>query len=861
MYLKMNSRLPVLRMLIALVWMVPVCACFCWFTPIACAQTDERSDRLEAYLKSHGLNDLLIAHYHKQLIHTSEPALRQTIAEKLVTQYLIQIANSESSDQQTLIAKLEELTKQFPTIATLDVQLTLRRHQFLNSQAEFAQVYLTGTSDTNKNEIESDFEQLCTFYESTAKRLSDELKLLSDNESTSLDRNSDTLVKIETRLAEVTFYRAWSEYYFALLAEPNAANGQHIKQSERLFRDVLGIAQERPIDDVDSEWLDIESDVVCRAVAGLGMALAKRGDSKQRDACFEMLSDLRVPPEVVPLRHVWQFQAAAYARDLKLADSLASSYSKTVEYRDQSIEYWILIAQYAQTIKSTAPEQSSNLMQHAIAGSLRLGQFVALENAIEIDELDFDKMEAYGRWAQADMQFRAVEANEETDASYASVARLAEDSAEEFKENGAPAIDQARCLALAAWSYYRTRRWQTAADHFRTVYDLVTTTDTTFAADSLWMRIESLENIRNLGERTNSQWLAALDEYQRVFPHTKRAANARFKLTRAKTGNRSPDEIIAELQKTQKTDPNYAASQLEIARLYYQLWEDAASESAQQESQRDLQSFVSRLRKQVALPLEVRLKSAFLLNETYMRAGNVDQASKLLIGVAPLLESPDENDSIRAEYKYHLMQLARQKGETEKAEEHAREIVAINDQSPFAMSALTFLANQADQLLARANDANRKERLASAIDIYSRLSELMGNSQQAIKQNRNARIVLSKLASFRRQNGQPEKARELYESLLEAYPDSRTYLTEMAEIHTEQKQLEKGLELWNRLVIGTEEGSEPWYQAKYNQMLCLETTDRATAQKIMAQFTRLHPQPAEKWRQPIDELRSRLQDQ
>ena len=818
----------------------------------------QSSDPLGDYLKKHGLNDLLIVHYQKLLEKESSAGKQKTIAGKLVNQYLAQLSESDT-DNATTLDQLKKLTGQFPSLATFDVQLALNRYKFISIQRELAELRLSGKAELNEQQIKSQLDQLRSFYQTSSQQLSKEIKLLTDLDIELTSRDRSGLIRLETQQAEVIFYWAWSEYYRGVISGTRANAVGYIQKSNQLFRDVLGISHDANLAELDRDWLDLESGVVCRAIAGLAMVQTYRGDSRQRDACFDWLSSPRVPPKLSALRNVWQLQAAIFAGNYQWAIELVNSYTSTIDVTEQSIEYWILVAQTATTIPKVETEISDKLMQQAIAGSLRLGQFTAIEDLLDFEKTSLDSYGAYGRWAQADMRFREIESGKSKADGYITVVRLSEDAAKTLAENKAPSIDRGRCLALAAWSYYRARQWQSAAELFSTVYDLVKTIDSAFAADSLWMRIESLKNIKNLGERNASQWLAALDEYQRVFPHTDRAASARFELTRARTTNMSESEIINQLKKTPKNDPNYAASQLEIARLYYRIWQEASDETAQQDALDDLESFVNESINTSSLPTEVKLKASFLLNDCYLRSNNHDQTKQLLSNAKPLIETLEKNSSIRVEYLYQQMQLARQTGDLSTATSYARDMIAVDDQSAFAKSALTFLANQSDQGLSRATDATRPQLRKEAIDVYSRLSKLFGQNEQAIAKNRNARIVFSKLASLKREDGQTEQAAEMYQTLLAAFPKSRTYLTEMALIHMEQKQLDKALVIWNRLVAGIEEGTEPWYQAKYNQMLCLETTNLETAKKIFAQFQRLHPNPPEKWANEINQLGQRLE--
>jgi tetratricopeptide (TPR) repeat protein len=832
-------------------------ASFAGMTPSANAiQTD---DKFESYLKSHELTDLLIEYYERELATQTAANQRKILAGKLIDRYVAELTHSAAADNDRALVRLNELVLLHPDLSNTEIRITLTRFKFLNRQIELGNLLVSGKSEIPKTQLRDDFAEFVTIYKTTGQQLENEINLLAESTTRQLSSEGKSRSQLESQLSEVMFYRAWCEYYSALLADSPSVINDYITQSDRLFRDFLGLSQEVGLEKIEQEWVDLESPIICRAIAGLAMVHTFRDDRRQRDACFDMLSSPRVPQEISSLLPLWKFQAAVFAANHQRAAELATEYASQVEPLQQVIEYWIQAVRVGVKLKPDNPTVSAQLVELAIIGSLQLGQFAALEKSIQQGTIDTSGFGAYGQWATADRQFRAAEADASNPELYVSVIRLAQDACDQLEKAKAPVLDQARCINLAAWSHYRLRRWQLAADQFRVVYQSLKTLDPALADDALWMRIESLKNIRNLGERFESQWLAALDEYQRVFSHTQRAAHARFEFTRNQATDRSELEVMQQLKKTPEDDPNYAASQLEIARLHYQMWEKATSESSQSQALFSLSEHIDQLLDRSVVSAETRLKSAFLLNDCYIRAGNIEASEKLLQRVEPLLAGLEKNSTSRVEFAYQQMQLAKQKNDLPAAEKYANDIVNIDANSAFARTAYTFLANQADQKLSRAIDSNRAERLRDAIKIYEKLSALFGQTQQEITQSKNARIVLAKLATYRKQNGQTDEALRLYQVLLAAYPQSKSYLLESARLLTDSGQHTKAIELWNSLVSGTDSDDEIWFEAKYNQMLCLEKTDPKTAIQVLHQFKRLHPKPPGKWNELVDQLQERLQ--
>jgi len=152
------------------------------------------------------------------------------------------------------------------------------------------------------------------------------------------------------------------------------------------------------------------------------------------------------------------------------------------------------------------------------------------------------------------------------------------------------------------------------------------------------------------------------------------------------------------------------------------------------------------------------------------------------------------------------------------------------------------VARQADDAVAGATDANRKDLQIEAAEIYTRLAALVGESSEAIAGVKNALAVNSKLAHYDESLGHWQQAAARLDRIVAALPSDKKYLRRAGLAHFQAGEYAPSLEQWRKLLGGVESGSEEWLEAKYHQLACLAKTDRPNAVKVWKQFKLLFPQ-------------------
>jgi tetratricopeptide (TPR) repeat protein len=162
--------------------------------------------------------------------------------------------------------------------------------------------------------------------------------------------------------------------------------------------------------------------------------------------------------------------------------------------------------------------------------------------------------------------------------------------------------------------------------------------------------------------------------------------------------------------------------------------------------------------------------------------------------------------------------------------------------SAYEVPALVVVAREADKRFEASSSDQRQAALEQAWKVYERLSQRLGDDPQTLQASQNARVALSKAASYAEQLGRHAEAGTKLDRLLAAYPQDKNYLRRAGLSHYQSGRYAEALASWRALLSGLKDGTDAWYEAKYYQILCLQPTAPETAKKVLRQFRLLHPQ-------------------
>jgi tetratricopeptide (TPR) repeat protein len=668
-------------------------------------------------------------------------------------------------------------------------------------------------------------------------------------------------LRVAAVASRAAYFAGWSSYYLGVASQDPAAREREFAAAKELFLAVLEITGERNYESVEAEGLGLES--AWRTRAAIGLALAEIGLDRQQAAAsiFGWLDHASVPTDLRDQAGYWHVQGllnvGRFAQAAEQAAALIEKFSLPPSPGKSSL--CIALVRAAAALPPDQLELRRRLLAPAIRGLARLRQFDTLDQLMEKHKLtavaDADSFPAL--WLRGRQQFLAAEKTKSDGDFEAAAATL--QKALDHSAARTELIDAAQCRYYWAWCQYRLDRLDVAAAAFAEAALPLQGSLPDVAVQSAWMQCVALQQLAVKDKRQIGPAMTAMQTLIANFPQSEQAAKAQFALTRLRQASASPEEAIASLAAVKPGDPNYAASQLEICQLRWQLWSKGKDDAKKAGPLGDavLKAVDQLLAAAPQSDHDRRLRAGLLAVDVLSHRSPPDRPriDGYLATIAPAAQRADSGSTAAAEYQYRRLQQAQQAKDQPAALEAARWIVANAAGSPYEMPALVVVAREADRAVDAAAAGDRAAMVDDAEKVYARLVELLGDSPAVLTSTKNALTAAAKLAQYESELGRTKEAASRWSRILEARPDDKNYLRRAGLAHLAAGDYPSALDCWRRLLAGLSQGSDQWLEAKHYQLVCLLHTDRPTAGKVWRQFRLLFPEvksPA--WRDKFEEL-------
>jgi len=137
--------------------------------------------------------------------------------------------------------------------------------------------------------------------------------------------------------------------------------------------------------------------------------------------------------------------------------------------------------------------------------------------------------------------------------------------------------------------------------------------------------------------------------------------------------------------------------------------------------------------------------------------------------------------------------------------------------------------------------------LTAAIEIYQRLSGLLGQSEKQLKSSANARVAFARLGELQQLAGKSIESNRILQTLVDIFPGNAKYLRNLA-VAKMAGDPGAAREIWQRLASGSEAGSDLWFESKWQLAKILATTDKDSASQLLKQTMQLGGEMPDSWR-------------
>lgn len=804
-------------------------------------------EQLESFLTRLGLVELQTVHMEQSLESESDEAKRTELAQRLADVYAGQLLAFSDSTQKydAVVVKIDALLKNVPAAKTSLLEVMLLQADYYRAEGLVGK-WIADRTDTSSradaqvilDRIAPELNRLQTELNTKHEKLLEEISEMNDDDQ--LASKEKELSRLQAIVGRASYFAAWSSYYRGLTKK----SVSDYEVALKIFRKLLGVGDS--YDDIDAEYLGLDSIWRARSLIGLALTEAAMNHVEASDLCFRFLSDASVPPQLRDQVGYWQLQSLVnverFAEAVAFAEQYIAAFKGAATQGQVSFCVSLIQAAYAGGVAANA--QAQPLGELGLGGLIKIGQRGTAKQLMKKYEIVLnDGAGFYLRWLQGQQKFELAEKSKKKEDYATAEATLIQSLRDPAANNDLGSVGQ--CRSQLAWCQYRQGKYESAGREFQLAAERLIAARDERAIDSAWMGFVAFQSASKAAPRFKDAAIDMLNMIKREFPNHEYAKRADYYI--GKMGqSTSPGETLRSLEKVAIDSPDYLSARYEITTLLYQQWAKAAPAEKAAAARKLFEAtdkYLSLSDKETDKARVVRTLNQAAAAALAGAEPNLAAAAKYLDRATSLASSLPASSAVVAENHFHAMQLAQKRGDSLKERLNAGWLVENAKGSRYEISAIIVMARTMDKKIATASNAAVSDDVREAFALYQRLVELLGDSPEAIRANKNAQVANSKLAQYATRLGRAEIAAASMESLLRASdgPPSKSYLRRAGLASYAAKNYEVAIGRWRTLVRGLSKESDEWFEAKYYQLACLFQLDPAKARIAYDQFKLLYP--------------------
>ncbi len=829
---------------------------------------DDEAERLEQYLGSLKLHRLVIEQLEFQLTNQLDREQRIRDARRLVEMYADELLDSriEIEVADRWADKATALTKIYPSLENPRLEAAILQARYLSEEKSFrlwSNVFPRSPAETQLNrwlEMERRLERFCVQLETRYQELTTAIQV-QDSDPLSARQ----LAQTENLLLHANFLAGWTSYYCGALDATNRESW--LLRADEHFRDFFQLELRRPMTEFGAKWFDFKSGWQIRGLLGLAMCQQGLLHPQQSQHCFELIEQ-NANEDTRQRLPGWKLNSHLY---LSQYDSALQYVQKHRQENTRPIGqpaevfFWQAVLNTSLELRENSPARASEFARVGLAGAVRNAQSHLLESYLEKSPAELSD-DFLGNWVQGFLYFQqanlatvtADQANH-----FAMASKSLEKAVEKFDARNSE-IDLAHCRLMLAKIDFRERRFEKSADRFNQVVGSLLLVDRERAAESQFLAAQSLIELSRGDNRYTTAAHASLDSLIRRFPESEFAERGEFEKLRLTLAVLPAEEAVRRLQRIEPTDSNFLFSLSEIARYRFQIWQEAGQSvvSNRELLLLDLITAVATVRAQRGIRADRQLTATLLLVHALLRTVPLPESQireELKRATELLRQVSTTGSESEIEFHYYQMQFAERLRNLPDTRVHAEWIVSNAADSRFEVAALVNLSKFWKQEM---NSTERRTELqqAGALPVYRRLVEVSGTNPEQLQRSNNAQVALSNLAELELLLDQFSASAEHFQQLLNSFPTQQAYVLGLAKSKMHLGEFESAAPLWHKLSASAQAGTETWYEAKHELIVCLLSYDRSSAEKIHRQTLQLSPDLPEPWRTKFSDLLRKLAD-
>lgn len=819
-------------------------------------QEVEQVDQLLGRL---GLTRLQIAHL-EQVVQpeTGEPRDSQRgdnirYARQLADLYAEELMQSAEDAERydDLMGRVQQLLRNVPAAKTDTLEAMLLQADYGRAEKLAVEWLAHRNRDDVKQQARVLVAKLSERLGAQYQRLNTRMQLLDDSlQKTDDEREAERLEAELTSVgpiaAQTGFFAGWAKYYRGLLDEEKS----QLAQARAVFRRLLSLEDET-YDEIEASWLALESPWRARAWIGLALTETALGNVDDATLCFDLLKTSAAPASIRDQTDYWRVQSLLNASQWSAAESTGRNLVGLLEGEPSPGKVSLCAALIRGAYCGPGNAVRVEMGEVGMRGLVSLRQWNVLQQIVEEYDIPTDVDRSSFAWDW----IRGHRLREEADRTKSSQSyRKARDlfqSALQQEEAKGDLTAASQCRIELAWCQFQLGEYQAAVENYEMASAGLERTVPAAAEQAAWMQFVCLEKLAKSQPSYAEAMRRAAKSLRERFPNSQYADKADYSVRRM-SSSRDPAAAIEDLLKVPMSDPDYLPACRDIVQLRYNLWrrepnpdrKRALAQSLRVDWDRyqrvaDDESATSRL----GVGLWV-LEAVVAHRTDPAFAQQLSQELGRVVQQAPTLA---------ANYHYVALSEANARGDSADVDRHMQWLLTNAQGTRFGAAALISAAQRVEAEWKESPDD--RGLCQRAYETYENLSKSLGNDVETLRTQANARVALNRQAFFAARLGRNSEAADLMARLLEAKPTSRDILQRACQAHITAKRFDQALPMARTLLRGAKAGSDDWYQAKLDQLICLREVDRDVAKKVWKQLELLDPKlGGRSWRERFEEV-------
>jgi hypothetical protein len=853
-----------------------------WLVLAGMSAPANAGDPVAAFLERHEMKDALAAHLEMRLERADDDE-RETLILQLSELYasLLDI-ETDSERREKLERRSRRLLELAPAQSADQLRVALIRHTFRSAEqiAENHRLYLAEAGEVEQ--ARSQLAEIMPTLQSLVQQLDRSVSQLERRLGRAGDREADTLedrIQQQRRtLMQSRYMLAWTMYYRAFLGEDRAQSGQHARDAQRTFAELLMAETPAPRpEDISVDLRSIEA--LARAIVGMALSHSITSSWGTAINWLDLLNHEQTAAEVAPLVPGWRLVILLDHNQFRQSREIIEAHGGAADGGVVAPVSWLRLAA-ARAMQHEGDEDAKALARSALTHLAARGELQQV----------LDLAERFGTAALGDAGFamRYIEGlvsyriardqhqrdSPTNDAEIITLYRAAQESFQDALEqhDADQYPDAAESVRmLIAWSLFYSDDLYAAHERFMAIAD----DHGRDAEEAMWMAIVALDRLlaRRDDESLRIKHEALLDQFLERFPASSYAPT--LLINRAIRAEELSDGDIERLLSVSPDHAHYAAARRRALAGLYRAFRQSDRSNRRERAVAYLTVALPMLDQPLLFgsdddPQRI-VRQVATIRQTLEIAlhSNVEHADAARAALAAFdaLDELDERDPFidgyRSEIDYRRVQRALMEAHVEEAERFAGDLWERDQTSRWSRVTARAMYRHASRWWQSTLEESREfdRALAAVVRHGGRVLREFEDEDDPFAAEGAAGVALAvaeaSLLKWQRSNDDDAGRVALFLSrrLLDHHPNQRSLLRNVALLAEHFGRPEESLDAWRRVLIGSPRGGEAWFEARFHQIRLLIELDRERAIRLLQEHRQLYPDLGpDSWRDKFQQL-------